>query len=67
MRFDNDKKMGRGRRVLNMVAVPLLLASLAACAAPFNAKVSRFQSQLPAPQGQSTPIIVAVTGEDSAG
>ena len=44
-------------RCLKLVAVPLLLASLAACAAPFNAKVSRFQSQLPAPQGQSFAIV----------
>lgn len=42
---------------LKLVAVPLLLAGLAACATPFNAKVSRFQSQLPAPQGQTFAVV----------
>jgi hypothetical protein len=37
--------------------VPLMLAALAACAQPFNAKVSRFQSQLPAPQGQTFAVV----------
>jgi hypothetical protein len=37
--------------------VPLMLAALAACAAPFNANVSRFQSQLPAPQGQTFAVV----------
>lgn len=37
--------------------VPLMLAALAACAQPFNAKVSRFASQLPAPQGQTFAIV----------
>lgn len=37
--------------------VPILLAALAACAQPFNAKVSRFQSQLPAPQGQTFAVV----------
>ncbi|HNJ47430.1 MAG: DUF4136 domain-containing protein [Novosphingobium sp.] len=37
--------------------VPLLLAVLAACATPFNAKVQRFQSQLPAPAGQSFFVV----------
>lgn len=37
--------------------VPLMLAALAACAQPFNAKVSRFASQLPAPQGQTYAIV----------
>ena len=35
----------------------LMLAALAACAAPFNANVSRFQSQLPAPQGQTFYVV----------
>ena len=39
-----------------------LLLGLAACASPFNAKVSRFQSQLPPPQGQT----VAVVADDPA-
>ena len=37
--------------------VPLMLAALAACATPFNAKVSRFQNQLPAPQGQTFAVV----------
>ena len=40
-----------------MASVPLLLAGLAACTTPFKADVSRFQSQLPAPQGQSFAIV----------
>ncbi len=40
-----------------MVAVPLLLLSLGACATPFKADVQRFQSQLPAPQGQSFAVV----------
>ena len=38
-------------RWLKAALVPLMLAALAACATPFNAKVSRFQNQLPVPQG----------------
>lgn len=40
-----------------LVIVTLALAGLAACAQPFNAKVSRFQSQLPAPQGQTFAVV----------
>ncbi|MBV01553.1 MAG: lipoprotein transmembrane, partial [Citromicrobium sp.] len=35
----------------------MVLASLAACATPFNADVSRFQTQLPAPQGESYFVV----------
>lgn len=42
---------------LKAALVPLALATLAACAAPFNAQVSRYQSQLPAPQGQSFYVV----------
>lgn len=45
-----------GRR-LKTVSVPLLLAGLAACATPFNANVTRYQTQLPAPQGQSFAVV----------
>jgi len=38
------------------VAAALLMA-LAACAAPFKADVSRFQSQLPAPSGQTFAVV----------
>jgi hypothetical protein len=44
-------------RSLKLLAAPLLLAGLAACAAPFNANVSRFASQLPAPQGQTFAVV----------
>lgn len=44
-------------RWIRMAFVPLALAALAACAQPFNAKVSRFQSQLPAPQGQTFAVV----------
>ncbi|WP_309621636.1 DUF4136 domain-containing protein [Novosphingobium sp.] len=40
----------------------LMLAALAACAAPFNANVQRFTQALPAPQGQT----FAVVAEDQA-
>ncbi len=45
-----------GRR-LKLAAVPLMLAAVAACATPFKADVSRFQSQLPAPQGQTFAVV----------
>ena len=44
-------------RNLKLASVPLLLAGLAACATPFKADVSRFQSQLPAPQGQTFAVV----------
>lgn len=49
-------------RWVKMALVPIMMAALAACAQPFNAKVSRFQSQLPAPQGQT----FAVVADDTA-
>ena len=44
-------------RGLKLAAVPVLLAGLAACATPFRADVSRFESQLPAPTGQSFYVV----------
>lgn len=44
-------------RAAKLASVPLLLASLAACATPFRADVSRFQAQLPAPQGQTFAVV----------
>lgn len=44
-------------RNLKLASVPLLLAGLAACATPFKADVSRFQTQLPAPTGQSFAVV----------
>lgn len=46
------------RRLLQAAAVPLLLAALGACATPgFKSDVTRFSSQLPAPQGQSFAVV----------
>lgn len=39
------------------VAAGLLLVALAACTSGFRADVSRFQSQLPAPQGQTFAVV----------
>ncbi len=47
---------------LKLAMVPLMIAGLAACAQPFNARVQRFSAQLPAPQGQS----FAVVADDAA-
>jgi len=44
-------------RALKLAIVSLALAGLAACASNFNANVSRFQSQLPAPQGQTFAVV----------
>ena len=53
------------RSRLGLLAVPLLL-TLSACATPFDAKVSRFQAELPAPAGQ-TFAIVAEDPRDQGG
>ena len=50
------------RNRLIRFAVPLALLSLAACATPFKADVSRFQ-ELPAPQGQSFVVKAADQGD----
>ena len=42
---------------MKQAAAVLLLAALAACAQNFNANVSRFQSQLPAPAGQTFAVV----------
>jgi hypothetical protein len=49
-------------RAFKVAAASLALAGLAACASNFNANVSRFENQLPAPQGQT----FAVVAEDPA-
>ena len=51
-----DLTQGWGRK-LKLASVPLILAGLAACTTPFKADVSRFQSQLPAPQGESYFVV----------
>lgn len=46
------------KRGLKLALVPLAVLALGACAAsPFRADVSRFASQLPAPQGQSFAVV----------
>ncbi|MWV27046.1 DUF4136 domain-containing protein [Aurantiacibacter rhizosphaerae] len=40
-----------------LATIPALALGLAACATPFRADVSRFESQLPAPQGQSFFVV----------
>lgn len=42
---------------LRFVAAAVLLMAVAACATPFKADVSRFQSQLPAPAGQTFAVV----------
>ena len=53
-------------RRIGLVAAPLLLAGLAACATPFNANVKRFSSAMPAPSGQ-TFAVVADDPRDAGG
>ena len=45
------------RRFVKLAAAPLLLAALSACATSFNADVSRFESRLPAPEGQTFAVV----------
>ena len=51
-----NRKQGWGRAI-KLASVPIILASVAACATPFRADVSRFQTQLPAPQGESFYVV----------
>ena len=44
-------------RALKLATVPMVLASLSACATGFNADVQRFQTQLPAPEGQTFAVV----------
>ena len=46
-------------RIIKAAAAALLLTGLAACATPFNANVSRYSAQLPAPQGQTFAVVAA--------
>jgi hypothetical protein len=50
-----SRKMNSGK--FKLALVPLMIAGLAACAQPFNARVQRFATQLPAPQGQSFAVV----------
>jgi len=49
-------QLARGAK---LVFAPLALAALAACTSNFNADVSRFESQLPAPAGQTFTVLAA--------
>ena len=62
MRSSNHSPLRR----FGLIAAPLLLAGLAACATPFNADVKRFSSAMPAPSGQ-TFAVVAADPRDSGG
>lgn len=42
---------------LKLASAPLLLAGLGACASSFNADVSRFESRMPAPQGETFAVV----------
>lgn len=42
---------------LKLAAVPLLMLALSACATGFDSQVTRFASQLPAPQGQTFAVV----------
>lgn len=50
----NPSSVGRG---IKLALITLALGALAACASPFRAEVSRFQSQLPAPAGQTFTVV----------
>lgn len=50
------RKQGWGR-TLKLASVPIILTSLAACATSFKADVTRFESQLPAPQGETFAVV----------
>ena len=49
-------------RRLGLAAMTGAALALAGCATPFKADVARFQSQLPAPQGQSFVVEAMFTG-----
>lgn len=57
MTTTSDNNALRWGRRLKLAAAPLMLAGLAACATPFNADVSRFRTQLPAPTGTTFAVI----------
>lgn len=60
MTYRSESETGRSRSTtgrLRLAAAAALLMALAACTTPFKADVSRFQSQLPAPAGQTFAIV----------
>ena len=46
-----------GVRALKLASVPLLMLGVAACTSSFKADVSRFEAQLPAPQGETFAVV----------
>jgi len=55
--MNNPNGSGSHLARLRMAAAALLLVAVAACTTPFKADVSRFQSQLPAPAGQTFAVV----------
>jgi hypothetical protein len=53
----NPSRSGAIARGIKLAVATLALGALAACASPFRADVSRFQSQLPAPAGQTFAVV----------
>lgn len=53
MQVNPESRIGR----IRLAAAAALLLGLAACASPFRADVSRFQSQLPPPSGQTFAVV----------
>ncbi len=52
-----SKMAPRIARGFKLAIIPLALGALAACASPFRADVQRFESQLPAPAGQTFTVV----------
>lgn len=50
-------KTNLSRRLFRAAAVPLMLATLAGCTTSFRSDVTRFSTQLPAPQGQTFAVV----------
>jgi hypothetical protein len=48
---------GNSMRSFKLACVPLLMLGLAACASSFKADVSRFEAQLPAPDGETFAVV----------
>lgn len=46
-------------RLARLALIPLVAVGLSACAQSFNAQVSRFSAELPAPQGQTFAVVAS--------
>lgn len=49
-------------RLFRAAAVPLMVVALGGCASSFNTDVTRFTTQLPAPQGQTFAVVATDPG-----